>query len=69
MESMSHTRAHTVAVTKGSGGGGGELGREVIEVKKIDALTLPLPPPEPIGEHFLWFKPSIQLLMLHIMLV
>ena len=45
------------------------LGREVIEVKKIDALTLPLPPPEPIGEPFLWFKPSIQLLMLHIMLV
>ena len=63
---MSHTHAHKVAVTKGRGG---ELGREVIEVKKIDALTLPLPPPEPIGEHFLWFKLSIQLLMLHIMLV
>ena len=66
---MSHTHAHKVAVTKGRGGG--RWGREVIEVKKIDALTLPLPlpPPEPIGEHFLWFKPSIQLLMLHIMLV
>lgn len=65
---MSHTHAHKVALTKGRGGG---LGREVIEVKTIDALTLPLPlpPPEPIGEQFLWFKPSIQLLMLHIMLV
>lgn len=65
---MSHTHAHKVAVTKRRGGGE-EWGREVIEVKKIDALTLPLPPPEPIGEHFLWFKPSIQLLMLHTMLV
>lgn len=65
---MSHTHAHKVAGSnKGEGRGG--LGREVIEVKKVDALTLPLPPPEPIGEHFLWFKPSIQLLMLHIMLV
>lgn len=64
---MSHTHAHKVALTKGRGGGA--LGREVIEVKTIDALTLPLPPPESIGEHFLWFKPSIQLLMLHIMLV